>query len=268
MTLQGRTALVTGAARGLGRAYALHLAGLGADVAVLDIDLHSYREYQTEQAQMTADTTADEVEALGRRALKIQADVTNLDAMRDAVTQIESVWSRLDVVVCNAGGGLGSPFAGRASELDLDEFDAVMKKNLYGTVNTCVAVAPLLKRQGSGKIITVASISGLRGGRQGTYAHYGTAKAAIAMYTRYLAQDLGGSGITVNCIAPGYVATGRLALAFADMGEETKVSINAMNALGRPATTEDCARVVGFLAGEGSDYLSGVVLQIDGATVS
>ena len=172
------------------------------------------------------------------------------------------------MVVCNAGGGLGSPFEARASELDYGEFDAVVRKNLYGTVNTCVAAAPVLKRQGAGKVITVASISGLRGGRLGTYAHYGAAKAAVAMYTRYLAQDLGSYGVTANCIAPGYVATGRLAQAFESMEADTLVTINAMNALGRPATTEDCARVVGFLAGPDSDYLNGVVLPIDAGTVS
>jgi len=150
MTLEGKTALVTGAARGLGRAYALHLAAAGADVAVLDVDLHSYREYEAEEALMTADTTADEVAALGRRTLAIEADVTDIAAMHAAVARIDREWSRLDVVVCNAGGGLGSPFEARASELDLDEFDAVIKKNLYGTVNTCVAVAPILKRQESG----------------------------------------------------------------------------------------------------------------------
>jgi 3-oxoacyl-[acyl-carrier protein] reductase len=107
MTLEGKTALVTGAARGLGRAYALHLAGLGADVAVLDIDLHSYREYEAEAALMTADTTADEVRALGRRALALETDVTDLEAMRKAVAAIEGEWSALDVVICNAGGGLG-----------------------------------------------------------------------------------------------------------------------------------------------------------------
>lgn len=138
-----------------------------------------------------------------------------------------------------------------------------MKKNLYGTVYTVLAAAPVLKGQGSGKVITVASISGLRAGRLGTYAHYGAAKAAIAMYTKYLAQDLGPYGVTANCIAPGYVATGRLNLAYAAMGEEAKAAINAMNALGRPATTEDCARVVGFLASPESDYLNGVVLPID-----
>jgi len=267
-TLAGRTALVTGAARGLGRAYALHLARLGADVAVLDIDLHSYREYEAEQALMTADTTAEEVQALGRRSRAIEADVTSFAEMQEAVEAIVGDWGRLDIVVCNAGGGIGSPWSARASELDMVEFDAVMRKNLYGTVHTCVAAAPVLKSQAYGKIITVASISGLRGGREGTYSHYGVAKAGIAMYTRYLAQDLGRWNITANCIAPGYVATGRLALAFEDMDEDTKVSLNTLNALGRPATPEDCARVVGFLASPASDYLTGVVLPVDAGTVS
>ncbi len=88
------------------------------------------------------------------------------------------------------------------------------------------------------------------------------------MYTRYLAQDLGPYGVNVNCIAPGYVATGRLALAFEAMDEPTRASLNAMNALGRPATTEDCAQVVGFLVSAASDYLTGVVLPVDAGTVS
>jgi 3-oxoacyl-[acyl-carrier protein] reductase len=265
--LEGKTALVTGAARGLGREYARHLADLGAAVAVLDIDLHSYREYEAEAALMTADTTTDEILAAGHRAISIEADVTDPAAMVRAVDAVTGELGGLDVVVCNAGGGLGSPFEERASELDIGRFDAVMKKNLYGTVYTCIAAAPVLKAQGSGKVITVASISGLRAGRNGTYAHYGAAKAAIAMYTKYLAQDLGPYGATANCIAPGYVATGRLDVAFSAMEPESRAAINAMNALGRPARPEDCARVVGFLASPESDYLNGVVLPIDAGSI-
>ena len=108
MTLEGKTALVTGTARGLGRAYALHLAGLGADVAVLDIDLHSYREYDAEAALMTADTTADEVRALGRRALALETDVTDLEAMRKAVAAIERgmVRTRHGHLQCRWGTGI------------------------------------------------------------------------------------------------------------------------------------------------------------------
>ena len=119
-------------------------------------------------------------------------------------------WGRLDIAVCNAGGGLGSPAESKASTMDLDQFDAVLRRNLYGTVHTCVAVAPMMKEQGAGKIVTVSSQAGRRASGDGGYAHYGTAKAAIIMYTKYLAQDLGPHGIQVNCIAPGYIGTGRL----------------------------------------------------------
>ena len=105
--------------------------------------------------------------------------------------------------------------------MDLAQFDAVLRRNLYGTVHTCVAAAPIMKEQGSGKIITVSSQAGRRASGDGGYAHYGTAKAAIIMYTKYLAQDLGPHGIQVNCIAPGYIGTGRLTPMFEGIGVRT-----------------------------------------------
>jgi 3-oxoacyl-[acyl-carrier protein] reductase len=263
MTLQGRCALVTGGARGLGRAYALHLAGLGADVAVLDIDTRSYRHYERESESMTAESTALEIAALGRRALELEVDVADGHAVQAAVDQIVGEWGRLDIAVCNAGGGLGSPAESRASSLDLDQFDAVMKRNLYGTVNTCVAVAPTMKEQQSGKIITVSSQAGRRASPDGGYAHYGAAKAAIIMYTKYLAQDLGPHGIQVNCIAPGYIGTGRLMPMFEAGGVDRLARSVAVRRLGTP---EDCARVVGFLAGSDSDYVTGTIIPIDGGS--
>src|SRR5277367_7028215 len=103
--LAGKVALVTGAARGLGRAYALHLATLGADVAVLDADLHSYREFALEQALMGADTTVDEIRDLGRRSHGLQTDVTDSVAVEKAIDELFALWGRIDVLVCNAGGG-------------------------------------------------------------------------------------------------------------------------------------------------------------------
>lgn len=260
-TLAGKVALVTGAARGLGRAYALHLAALGADVAVLDVNLHSYAEFEAERALMTAETTVQEVETLGRRALGFEADVAEAATMAEVVAEIRRRWGRLDIVVCNAGGGLGLPARTRASMLDPDQFDKVLKRNLYGTVNTCLAAAPGMKEQGSGKIVTVSSRAGLAPMEDGGYAHYGTAKAGIVMYTKYLAKDLGPSGIQVNCIAPGSIGTGRLSVTHQKVGVE---NITANIPLRRIGTMEDCARVVGFLAGPDSDYVTGVVIPVDG----
>jgi 3-oxoacyl-[acyl-carrier protein] reductase len=265
MTLEGRCALVTGAGRGLGRAYALQLAAMGADVAVLDIDSRSYRDFAGEEAQMTAGSTADEVEALGRRSIEVEADVADAAAVQAAVDRIESEWGRLDVVVCNAGGGIGSPAESKASTMDLEQFDAVLRRNLYGTVHTCTAVAPIMKAQGSGKIITVSSQAGRRASGDGGYAHYGTAKAAIIMYTKYLAQDLGPHGITANCIAPGFIGTGRLMPLFESVGTERLTRSVAVRRIGTP---EDCARVVGFLASPDSDYLTGAIIPIDGGSTT
>ena len=265
MSLQGTCALVTGGGRGLGRAYALHLAALGADVAVLDVDTRSYRDYAGETAQMTADSTALEIEALGRRSIEIEADVGDAAAVQAAVDGIVSAWGRLDIAVCNAGGGLGSPAESKASTMDLDQFDAVLRRNLYGTVHTCTAVAPIMKEQGSGKIITVSSQAGRRASGDGGYAHYGTAKAAIIMYTKYLAQDLGPHGIQVNCIAPGYIGTGRLTPMFEGVGVERLTRSVAARRIGTP---EDCARVVGFLAGPESDYVTGTIIPIDGGSTT
>ena len=265
MSLQGTCALVTGGGRGLGRAYALHLAALGADVAVLDVDTRSYRDYAGETAQMTADSTALEIEALGRRSIEIEADVGDAAAVQSAVDRIVSAWGRLDIAVCNAGGGLGSPAESKASTMDLEQFDAVLRRNLYGTVHTCTAVAPIMKEQGSGKIVTVSSQAGRRASGDGGYAHYGTAKAAIIMYTKYLAQDLGPHGIQVNCIAPGYIGTGRLTPMFEGVGVERLTRSVAARRIGTP---EDCARVVGFLAGPESDYVTGTIIPIDGGSTT
>jgi NAD(P)-dependent dehydrogenase (short-subunit alcohol dehydrogenase family) len=126
------------------------------------------------------------------------------------VARVVQEWGRVDVLVANAGGGRGRPVDTKASTLDPALLQLVTEMNLFGTVYSCNAVAPIMKQQRSGKIITVSSVAGTAPSADGGYAHYGAAKAAIAHYTRYLAQDLGPFGITVNCIAPGVIATGRI----------------------------------------------------------
>ena len=143
----------------------------------------------------------------------------------------------------------------------------VTSMNLFGTVYAVNAVAPIMKAQRSGRIVTVSSIAGLGPSPDGGYAHYGAAKAAIAHYTKYLAQDLGPFGINANCIAPGVIATGRI------MATVVPGSINANRdrseqiALRRLGTVDDCAKVVEFLTTDLSDYVTGQVIAIDGGMV-
>ena len=136
--------------------------------------------------------------------------------------------------------------------------------NFFGTVYSCNAVAPFMKQQRSGKIITVSSVAGLSPSPDGGYAHYGAAKAAIAHYTRYLAQELGPYGINANCIAPGVIATGRIMQSVIPGSINSNRDRSEQVALRRFGTVEDCAKVVEFLATDLSDYVTGAVISIDG----
>jgi len=262
--LDGKVAIVTGAARGLGRAYARRLAGLGAKVAVADLDLKSYREFDTEAKDMTADSTVAEIEASSGAALGIECDVCDHRAVEAMVARVVVQWGRVDVLIANAGGGRGRPVDTKASAIDPALLDLVVSMNLFGTVYSCNALAPVMKRQCSGKIVTVSSVAGLSASADGGYAHYGAAKAAIAHYTRYLAQDLGPYGITANCIAPGVIATGRIMQTVLPGSSDSNRDRAELVALRRLGTVEDCARVVEFLATDLSDYVTGAVIPIDG----
>jgi 3-oxoacyl-[acyl-carrier protein] reductase len=261
-TLEGQVAVVTGAARGLGRAYAVRLAGLGAHVAVVDIDLESFKQYEVESAAATAGSTTEEVRALGVEALGIEADVRDPDAIGRAIREVIDRWGQIDVLVCNAGGG--SRGESHASQVDLAEFDAVMRLNLYGTVNTVVAAAPSMKAMQRGKIITVSSQAGRMASRDGWYSHYGVTKSGIIMYTRYLAQEMGPYGVTANCIAPGYMATARLMASFERSEIDRLTSEIAVRRLGK---VEECAGVIEFLATDLSDFVTGAVIPVDGGAV-
>ena len=257
--LDGKVAIVT-TARGLGRAYAKGLAGLGAKVSVADLDLKSYREFDAEAQDMTAESTVAEIEAAGGAAIGIELDVRDQQAVETMVARVVEQWGPVDVLVANAGGGRGRPVDTKASTIDPALLDLVVGMNLYGTVYCCNAVAPIMRSQRSGKIITVSSVAGLSPSADGGYAHYGAAKAAIAHYTRYLAQDLGPFGITANCIAPGVIATGRIMQTVIPSSSSSNRDRAEQVALRRLGSVEDCARVVEFLATDLSDYVSGAVI--------
>jgi 3-oxoacyl-[acyl-carrier protein] reductase len=152
----------------------------------------------------------------------------------------------------------------KASTLDPALLQLVTEMNLFGTVYSCNAVASTMKEQRSGKIITVSSVAGTAPSADGGYAHYGAAKAVIAHYTRYLAQDLGPFGITANCIAPGVISTGRVMATVIPGSSQSNRDRAELVALRRLGTVEDCAKVIEFLATDLSDYVTGAVIPIDG----
>lgn len=268
--LDGKVALITGGARGLGRGYALRLAGLGADIAIIDRNLKAADVYEFERAMLTAETVMEECEALGVRAMGLEVDLTDREATNEAVSRINDRMGRIDIAVCNAGGGTvvfaderEAP-AGANDTLDLvttglpsdtpeEMLTRVLDINVKTCMNTCMAVTPYMRKQGGGKIVTVSSTAGVDA--KGGYHPYGTSKAAIIHYTRALAQELGPDNINVNSIAPGIIRTGRLG----DRSERAKEI-----PLRREGTIEDCAKVVEFLATDMSDYVTGRTILIDG----
>ena len=259
--LSGQTVLITGAARGLGRDCALHLASLGADVGVIDIDMESFKQFEGEAELLTAENVIAELRNLGVKAHGVEADVGNRDQLFAAVNEITETLGPISILVANAGGGMGPPDGNKATLMDWDMYHTVIDRNIHGTVYSCNAVAPAMKERGQGKIVTVASVGGLMANSDGAYAHYALSKAAIIHYTHYLAQELGGYGINANCIAPGFMGTGRLLAQYKMAGEETFLSRTAIKRFGYPS---DYSKAIEFLVTDQSDYVNGHVLEVSG----
>lgn len=264
LKLSGRVALVTGAARGLGRAYALHLAKLGADVVINDINLNAAEEYGEE---LTAETVMAEVEMLGRRSLGIQADVTKRDDVVAMFDQILAHFGQIDILVNNAGGALGKPKSTLASEASEDYYRYIMDINLTGTIFCCQVASKPMKDAGFGRIVNVSSQSGMWGGRNGGGMPYKVAKAGVIQYTRALAGELGPYGINVNCIAPGWILSSR-AIASGRGDEKTRSALEAQIPLRRLGVPEDCAKVVEFLVTDLSNYVTGQCIPVCGGYVA
>lgn len=262
--LVGKVAVVTGAGRGLGRAYALRLASLGAHVVINDLHLDSAREFDEE---LSAETVMAECERFGARSLGVAADVTQKQEVERLFAETLSAFGRVDVLVNNTGGILRPAENGNASTVSEDDWRFIMDVNLTSTVFCCQAAAAPMKEQRSGKIINVSSQAGLQGNLEGKVAHYCVAKAGIAEYTRVLAGELGPYNVNVNCIAPGLILTSRANKQFNRNSPENQEKASKHIALRRVGLPEDCAKVVEFLATDLSDYVTGQVLCIDGGMV-
>jgi len=263
MKLKGQVALVTGAARGIGLAHALRLARLGADVVVNDINLESFKEFDE---SIGAESVTELLERHGVRAAAIEANVCDEQDAKAMVDQAAATFGRLDILVNNAGGLAGKASASYAATVSYEDFKNTLDRNLMGTVFCSQAAAVHMKAANYGRIVNTSSQAGLRAQANGNYATYGVAKAGVISWTQYLAQELGRYNITVNALAPAYVATERLM--HQSLGQIDDVRKELRVPLGRLAEPDDIAKVMEFFVTDLGDYITGQTISICGGAIN
>ena len=241
--LEDRVGLVTGGGRGIGRSIVQELAAEGCDVAF------TYRRDTKSAGEVQHD-----VEGAGRRCQAIQADVTDWAGAQVVVRDVVTTMGRLDILVNNAGIHLNEAIW----DMDEELWDSVVDVNLKGTYNYIRAVAPLFREQGSGKIVTISSIHGLRGRAAGP--NYSAAKAGVIGLSKSVARDLGPYGVNVNVVAPGIVETDMVRALPAEV-RDGFVSTIVLGRIGQP---EDVANLVAFLCSDKARHIHGEVIKVDG----
>lgn len=245
MRLQNKVALVTGGARGIGKAISLALAKEGADIVIWDVNADEARK------------ACAEIEALGRQTLAMQVDVTDYPKVEEGINKILDKLTKVDILVNNAGITKDNLVL-RMSDAD---WDAVIKVNLKGTFNCSkAAFRPMMKAR-SGRIINIASIIGIIG--NAGQANYSASKAGIIALTKTLAKELASRNVNVNAVAPGFIQTEMTA----KLPEELKQKMLAQIPLNRFGSPDDVANVCLFLASNEADYITGQTLVVDGGMV-
>lgn len=246
MILEGKTALVTGASRGIGRAVAVALAAAGAKVAV---------NYAGNDA--AAEETKAAIEAAGGVAILVKADIAGSEEVEGMVRKTIEAFGRIDILVNNAG----ITRDGLLMRMKDEDFDAVINTNLKGVYYTTKAVMKLMMKNRYGRIINMASVVGLTG--NAGQANYAAAKAGVIGFSKTVARELASRGITCNMVAPGLIATDMTK----DLPEKAREMMMASIPLGRAGQPEDVAQAVLFLASDNASYITGQVINVDGGMV-
>lgn len=242
MRLEGKNALITGAARGIGKAIALGMAKEGANICITDVDLK------------TAEDTAKEVKALGVKAVAVKLDISSQDEVINAFAAFNDEFSSLDILVNNAGITKDTIMLRMKEE----DWDAVMNINLKGSFLCSKEAIKIMSKQRSGKIISISSVVAFMGNPG--QANYSSSKAALIGLTKTMAKEYASRGITANAVAPGFIQTPMTDVLSDKVKDEMKKAIP----LGEFGTSEDVKDAVIFLSSKESDYITGQVLHVNG----
>lgn len=243
MELDGKVAIVTGGTRGIGRAIVLDLAANGADIVL------NYRK-----SDDLAKELAKSITDMGRHALVVQADVSSFDDAQAMVEKVLEEFKTVDILINNAGMN----WDGVVWKMTEEQWDRVISVDLKGTFNYTRAITPIFREQGSGKIVNITSINGLRGKFGQT--NYSAAKAGVIGFTKACARELGRSSVNVNAVAPGLIETEMVK----EAPEKVREMALAEIVLGRLGLPEEVAYVVTFLCTEQARHITGQVIQVDG----
>ena len=243
MSIDGKTALITGGSRGIGRAIAMKLAREGTRVAI------NYK-FNKDAAQSVVDAVSD----IGGEAMAVGADVSQNGEVEDMVKHIADSWGSVDILVNNAG----IIHDGLLMRMTEEVWDEVINTNLKGTYNCTKAVLRFMVRKRWGRIINVVSVVGIEGNPG--QSNYAASKAGVIAFSRSVAKEVASRNITVNSVAPGYIATEIVA----DLSPEFKELIFSRIPQNRCGTVDDVANMVGYLASEEANYITGEVIRVDG----
>lgn len=244
--LENKTALITGASRGIGRAIALKYASLGADIVInYNSNINS------------ANDLAQEIQNMGRKALIVSGDVSVFEDTKAMMEKAKELNGTIDILVNNAG----ITRDGLLLRMKEEDFDKVISVNLKGAFNCCKNVIPLMIKQKSGRIINVASVVGITG--NAGQSNYAAAKAGIIGFTKSLAKEVASRNITVNAIAPGFISTDMTKI----LNDKVKDVILNSIPIRRFGEGEDVANLAAFLASELSGYITGQIINVDGGMV-